>query len=533
MSDSFLFRPGSFDAGEARRRRVVVTGAAGRIGSYFARHNANRYDLLLLVQSDDQIGEVEQFGQAAVADLLDLERLKGCFHGADTVLHLAALPSPSETWRPLLANNIEGTYNAMVAAHAAGCRRLVYASSIHAVSGYSPDRQVQADDPVSPGDLYGVTKCFGEAMGRFMATQHGLSVLCIRIGAFQPLSKAQNPSDVSMMNAFVSHRDLNALIGCCIDDERLLFGIFHGLSNNRFNRMNIEEAKELVGYDPQPCAEGPGPAWQRASSQRQPRVCQWNPRGRSRRTAQKAPAKMNGTRGKLRVGTSGWQYNHWRGLFYPEDLRQANWFGFYSEHFDTVEVNNTFYHLPPIETFQKWADQAPAGFLYVLKFSRYGSHLKRLLNPDQTVKNFLENAQPLGLSLGPILVQLPPRWNADVPRLAAFLDAAPRSQRWALEFRDASWLCDRVFQTLRDHNAALVIHDNLPDHPRIITADWLYLRFHGNNPAQTYNRQDLLEWADFARSRLAEGLDVYAYFNNDLAGHAIEDAKTLRQLLRD
>jgi nucleoside-diphosphate-sugar epimerase len=139
----------------------------------------------------------------------------------------------------------------MVAAAAAGCRRVIFASSIHAVSGYAADTQVHPDDPVSPGDLYGVSKCFGEAMARFMATQHNLSAIAIRIGAFQPLEAAQDPDSMGMMTAFVSHRDLDQLIRRCIDDDRLRFAIVHGLSQNRFNRMDIETARELLGYRPE------------------------------------------------------------------------------------------------------------------------------------------------------------------------------------------------------------------------------------------------------------------------------------------
>ncbi len=251
MSDSFILHEDATPDPAARPRKVAVTGAAGRIGSYFAEQSGDRYELTLLVHPDVDDSDVRAHGRVQRADLTDLDRLKELFGGQDTVVHLAAEALPSTTWEPLLRNNIAGAYNAFVAAAAAGCRRVVFASSIHAVSGYSPDRQVQADDPVSPGDLYGVSKCFGEAMERFMATQHGLSVICIRIGAFQPRERAESAENVNLMSTFISRRDLNRLIELCIDDERLRFAIFHGLSDNRFNRMNIVEARELLGYDPQ------------------------------------------------------------------------------------------------------------------------------------------------------------------------------------------------------------------------------------------------------------------------------------------
>ncbi len=253
MAQSFTAAgTGALAASEAGvRRRVLVTGAAGNIGSYFAGHSHQRYDLRLMVQKPEDAREIEAFGEVVVADMLDLERMKQVCEGMDTVVHLAADPSPSATWSELLDANILGSYNTFVAAKAAGCRRLVYASSIHAVSGYPPDVQVKTSEPVNPGDLYGVTKCFGEALGRYMAEQEGLSVIAIRIGAFQPLEAARREEGLGMLDAFVSWRDLNQLLQRCIDVENLRFAVLHGLSNNRFKRLDISDARELVGYAPQ------------------------------------------------------------------------------------------------------------------------------------------------------------------------------------------------------------------------------------------------------------------------------------------
>ncbi len=251
--------PQSFTAGTAglanittASRRVLVTGAAGNIGSFFAEHTHNRYDLRLMVQEmDDDARALQAYGEVVVGDLGDLETLKDLCAGIDTVLHLAADPSPSATWESLLPNNIIGTYHAFVAAKAAGCRRVIYASSIHAVSGYPSDVQVKTSEPVNPGDMYGVTKCFGEALGRYMAEQEGLSVLAIRIGGFQPLSKAAEPDSVAMLDAFVSKRDLNQLIQRCIDADTIRFAIVHGVSDNRFKRLDISDARQLLGYSPE------------------------------------------------------------------------------------------------------------------------------------------------------------------------------------------------------------------------------------------------------------------------------------------
>ncbi|MEX0653224.1 MAG: NAD(P)-dependent oxidoreductase [Phycisphaeraceae bacterium] len=251
MSHAFLIDPNARSPSRPKRRRVFVTGAAGNIGSYFARQSHERYDLTLMDLPDVDTSKLEGCGQTVAADMADLDRLKQAFQGIDTVLHLAAGPSPSVVLDTVLQTNITGTYNVFVAAKAAGCRRVIFASSIHAVSAYPVDVQVKPDDPVNPGDLYGVSKCFGEAMGRFMATQQGLSVIAIRIGAFQPIDSARDPQKLDLMNAFVSQRDLNQLIHRCIDDETLRFAIVHGLSNNVFNQMDISEARELLGYDPQ------------------------------------------------------------------------------------------------------------------------------------------------------------------------------------------------------------------------------------------------------------------------------------------
>ena len=233
--------------GQPTPRSVLVTGAAGRIGSYVAAHAPECYRLRLMVQDEAQRAAVAPYGEVVVADLGDLERLKELCHGIDTVLHLAGDPNPEATWDSLLATNIIGTYHVMVAAKAAGCRRVVYASSIHAVSGYPADVQVKTSEPVNPGDLYGVSKCFGEALGRYMAEQEGLSVIALRIGAFQPLETIQQESGLPLMDAFVSERDLHQLIVRCIDVDNVRFAVLHGLSDNRFKRLDISDARDAGG----------------------------------------------------------------------------------------------------------------------------------------------------------------------------------------------------------------------------------------------------------------------------------------------
>lgn len=226
---------------------MLVTGAAGFIGRHFAAHAPERFSLRLMVRP----GETVEAGEVVEGDLGDLPALKAACEGIDTVLHLAGQSSPYTEWQPLLEANVVGTYNLFAAAKSAGCRRVIFASSIHAVSGHPPDVQVGPEAPVAPGDLYGVTKCFGEALARYMAEQEGLSAIAIRIGAFLLPEWVRDPERIENMDAWVSPRDLMQLFVRCIDDETLRFAIFNGLSGNRFNRLDISNARELLGYAPE------------------------------------------------------------------------------------------------------------------------------------------------------------------------------------------------------------------------------------------------------------------------------------------
>ncbi|MGI4788202.1 MAG: NAD-dependent epimerase/dehydratase family protein [Janthinobacterium lividum] len=246
---------------KTKTRRVLVTGAAGGIGSYFAEQAHARYDLRLMVRGDEEkISDIDPWGEVVQANLADLDRLKEVCVGVDTVVHLAGNPSGGALWQDLLETNIIGTYNVFAAAKAAGVRRVIYASSIHAVSGYPADVQVKADDPVNPGDLYGVSKCFGEALARYMAEKEGVSAIAVRIGAFQSPEAVQDQNGLDWLDDFVSKRDLVHLIEQCIDTDNLPFAILHGLSDNRFKRLDISQARKLVGYAPQDdaMAEMPG-----------------------------------------------------------------------------------------------------------------------------------------------------------------------------------------------------------------------------------------------------------------------------------
>jgi uncharacterized protein YecE (DUF72 family) len=239
---------------------------------------------------------------------------------------------------------------------------------------------------------------------------------------------------------------------------------------------------------------------------------------------------------RAHIGCSGWNYQDWRGLVYPQNLPQRRWFAHYATLFDSVEINNTFYRLPPTSTTEAWAAQAPAGFVYAVKLGQFGSHRMKLRDAEGWLPNHLDRVERLGDHLGPTLVQLPPRWTRNSQRLDEFLDAAPRRLRWAVELRDRTWLHDDVFEVLRRHGAALCVHDLLADHPWIRTTDWVYVRFHGpdavNRPYWGRYGPDRLEPAA-ARLEgwLAEGCDVYAYFNNDHEASAVADGRWLADRL--
>ncbi|NPV60787.1 MAG: DUF72 domain-containing protein [Actinobacteria bacterium] len=235
----------------------------------------------------------------------------------------------------------------------------------------------------------------------------------------------------------------------------------------------------------------------------------------------------------LRVGTSGWHYPHWKGVFYPEGTRSHEWLSFYASRFDTVEINNSFYRLPGQETFAAWAREVPPGFVFAVKASRFITHLKKLRETGEAVATFLEHAGHLDGKLGPILFQLPPRWKANQIRLEEFIASLPEGRRYAFEFRDQSWFCDGVYRILEAHGCALCIASS-PSFPsaKRVTAGFSFLRFHGGEVlyGSKYSRGELRKWAAFARSLLERDIDVYAYFNNDAFGYAVEDAALFREL---
>ncbi len=224
-------------------------------------------------------------------------------------------------------------------------------------------------------------------------------------------------------------------------------------------------------------------------------------------------------------------YEHWRGPFYPRDIAADDMLPFYAESFDTVEVNNTFYQLPSKEKVRAWSERSPEGFLFAIKANRYITHMKNLLEPEEPVRTLMERIRVLDQKLGPTLFQLPPRWNVNAERLSNFLGVLPRGPDYSMEFRDSSWYCDAVYELLEESGVAFCIHDHRDaPAPEKITAEFVYVRFHGpiGDYGGTYPDEHLLEWAERLVSWNEGGRDVYAYFNNDMRGYAVDNARQLR-----
>ncbi|MFQ5794839.1 MAG: NAD-dependent epimerase/dehydratase family protein [Candidatus Bipolaricaulia bacterium] len=239
------------------RRSLLITGAAGLIGGLLVNHFRDKYELRLLdrtaIAGEDTI----------VADISDLDAISDVFSGIDTVVHLAADPGLETPWEMLLPDNIIGTYHVFKAARRASVNKIIYASSNH-VTGmyervdpplYRRERPPQIDHtvPIRPDSLYGVSKCFGEALGRFYAEEYGISVICLRIGS---VLRDNDPSrDERFRSTWLSHRDLAQLVERCVEVEGLIFEIFYGVSNNTRQFWDISHVREILGYNPQDNAD--------------------------------------------------------------------------------------------------------------------------------------------------------------------------------------------------------------------------------------------------------------------------------------
>jgi len=235
----------------------------------------------------------------------------------------------------------------------------------------------------------------------------------------------------------------------------------------------------------------------------------------------------------IRIGTSGWEYPHWAGGFYPSDLPRDRWLERYAAEFDTVELNSPFYRLPDASVFSRWAARVPAEFRFAVKASRYLTHVRRLREPEEPLHRFWTRARRLGRRRGPVLYQLPPRWRTNEERLRAFLAVAPDEPQ-AIEFRDSRWYRTETMDALAKGGVALCLHDMQGSAPPIApVGPFVYIRLHGAGTKYggRYSSHRLSAWADRVVAWADSGLPVWAYFNNDAAGHAVRDASRLRAMV--
>jgi uncharacterized protein YecE (DUF72 family) len=249
---------------------------------------------------------------------------------------------------------------------------------------------------------------------------------------------------------------------------------------------------------------------------------------------QDAALRIQSSKCAVRIGTSGWHYKHWRGPFYPSDLPARDMLSWYRSRFDTVEINNTFYHLPSEQAFTAWRGSTPPGFCFAVKGSRYITHRKKLNDPEPALERFLPLVELLGTKLGPILFQLPPRWSCNLDRLTRFLDALPGGHRYTFEFRDPSWHDIAVYRALSRRNAAFCIYElDGFESPHELTADFVYVRLHG--PGQKYqgeySSRILRGWARNITQWRRTLSAIYVYFDNDQAAYAAMNAASLKHML--
>jgi uncharacterized protein YecE (DUF72 family) len=241
------------------------------------------------------------------------------------------------------------------------------------------------------------------------------------------------------------------------------------------------------------------------------------------------------------IGTSGWSYKHWEnGKFYPPELRPPEYLAFLARSFPTVEINYSYYQLPPRKTFELWHRKAPPGFVFAVKASRYLTHMKKLKDPEEPLERLLGNASGLESNFGPLLFQFPRRWDLDLERLAAFFEALRKypAHRYAFEFRHKSWLVPEAYELLRANTAALCLPIGWGIPLAIeLTADWTYIRFHGGERSHFFEDDELAPWAARIRQWRAEGVDSYSYFNNDTLWQgrpaAIDNARRLSEMVAD
>ena len=238
--------------------------------------------------------------------------------------------------------------------------------------------------------------------------------------------------------------------------------------------------------------------------------------------------------GAIHIGTSGWHYRHWVGPFYPPGTPSGAYLDYYARHFTATEINGSFYRMPSERTLATWRDSVPGTFRFAVKASRFMSHAKKLAGPIELYAAFFGGIATLGPKLGPILIQLPPTWRVNGDRLRAFLRDAPRCYRYAVEFRNATWLIPAVYDVLAKHGAALCLYDiGGFQSPVETVTNFVYIRLHG--PGAKYEGQygtaALGAWAERIDRWTRSGYDVWCFFDNDQNGYAAADALRLQRLI--
>ena len=236
----------------------------------------------------------------------------------------------------------------------------------------------------------------------------------------------------------------------------------------------------------------------------------------------------------VHIGTSGWHYKHWLGNFYPDNFKEKEYLKYYSNRFCTVEINNSFYRIPDEKTILQWIETVPTDFIFAVKANRYITHMKKPMDPEKSLALFFERIKLFDNELGPILFQLPPRFEFNPERLKFFLKALPDDYRYVLEFRDPSWFNPITYDLMREKNIAFCIYylGNFQS-PKEVTADFVYLRYHGsvNLGAGLYNKEQIEQFSNDIKGYIAQGKQIFGYFNNDEAGYASINAIELRQSL--
>ncbi|MBD3321735.1 MAG: DUF72 domain-containing protein [Chitinivibrionales bacterium] len=244
---------------------------------------------------------------------------------------------------------------------------------------------------------------------------------------------------------------------------------------------------------------------------------------------------MSEKNNKYHIGTSGWHYSHWKGPFYPPEISSGDMLAYYTQYFDTVEINNTFYKLPEPKTLKEWAAMVPDNFEFAVKASRYITHVKKLKDPRKPLRTFMRRVAVLKDKLGPILFQLPPAWNVNIQRLESFLDALPRGVACAFEFRNESWFNDTVLDLLDEHDASFCVYDiEGRTAPSEAVGPIGYLRLHGPGKKYegSYTRKQLDRWAGTLQYWHAQGRSPYCYFDNDQNGYAPDNARAIKERMQ-